>query len=243
MRPLIGITCQRIEATPAPPRLGVNRAYVASVEAAGGLPVLIPPMDETDDLESLLDRLDGIVFTGGADIDPALYGQANQAAEGIDPARDAVEVALAQAAARRGVPVLAICRGQQLINVALGGTLVQHVESHRQDAARETPTHDVDIVASGSVLARAAETSQISVNSLHHQVVDRVAPGLEVTALSAGGERWIEGIESADGSIVGVQCHPEHLAAATGWAARLFEHLVERAAAFRQGSTRVSAAG
>jgi putative glutamine amidotransferase len=242
MRPLIGITCQRIDAASAPPRLGVNRAYVVSVEAAGGLPVLIPPMDDTDELESLLDRLDGIVFTGGADIDPAHYGQANQAAEGIDPARDAVEVALARAAARRGVPVLAICRGQQLVNVALGGTLVQHVESHRQDAPREAPTHDVDIVAPGSVLARSAETSRISVNSLHHQVVDQVAPGLEVTALSADGDRWIEGIESPDGSIVGVQCHPEHLAPATGWAARLFEHLVEGARAFRQASAPASAA-
>jgi putative glutamine amidotransferase len=172
MRPLIGITCQRIDASSGPPRVGVNHAYVASVEAAGGLPVLIPPMDDTRDLESLLDGLDGIVFTGGGDIDPALYGQPNTGAEGIDPARDAVEVALARAAAGLGMPVLAICRGQQLLNVALGGTLVQHMESHRQHAPREAPTHEVDIIAPGSVLARAAAATRISVNSLHHQVVD-----------------------------------------------------------------------
>lgn len=242
MRPLIAVTGQKLEVSSGPARVGVNAAYVESVAAAGGLPVVVPPLADVAGVGRFLDAIDGIVLTGGGDVDPGLYGEANAGSKGIDPDRDAVEVALVRGAIERGLPMLGICRGQQLINVALGGTLIQDVDGHLQAGDREAVTHEVEIVAPESVLGRAAGGRRIAVNTFHHQVVGEVAPGLQVTALSAEGEpRWIEGLESADGGIVGVQCHPEHLRGATGWAATLFAHLVERARDYRSATASASA--
>ena len=229
-RPLIGITCGAFGNEP--PKFGQNQAYVRAIDAAGGVPILVPPMSD-DAALVLLSRLDGILFTGGPDVDPRLYGQANNGSQEPDPGRDATELVLARAAAADRVPVLGICRGQQLINVALNGTLIQDMAGHNQKEdgrAREEITHSVEIVERSSALAKiAAGSLEIPVNSLHHQVVDRLGEGLKVTARSSG-DGHIEGFESEDGSIVAVQCHPEHLTDHP-WARELFRELVERAAA------------
>ena len=227
-RPLIGITCGAVSTEPA--KYGQNQAYIRAVDEAGGTPLLVPPMSE-EAARGLLGRIDGILFTGGPDVDPARYGQANQGSQEPDPGRDETELVLARAAAAEGMPILGICRGQQLINVAFNGTLVQDMGGHSQKEAghaRDETTHSVSILDAESALARiAGESSEIPVNSFHHQVIDRLGEGLKVTARSAE-DGYIEAIESADGSIVAVQCHPEHLTELP-WARELFRELVERA--------------
>lgn len=229
-RPLIGITCGAIGTQPS--KYGQNQAYIHAVDEAGGVPLLIPPMSE-ESARALLARVDGILFTGGPDLDPRHYGQPMNGSEEPDPARDATELILARAAAEARMPVLAICRGQQLINVALAGTLVQHMTGHDQKATghgRDDITHAVQVLDPESALAGiAGGHSEIPVNSFHHQVVDKVGEGLKVTARSPG-DGHIEGLESLDGSIVAVQCHPEHLTR-HDWARELFANLVERARA------------
>ena len=233
-RPLIGITCGAFGTEP--PKFGQNQAYIRAIDEAGGVPLLVPPMSD-DAALVLLSRLDGILFTGGPDVDPGLYGQVNNGSLEPDPGRDATELLLARAAAASRVPILGICRGQQMINVALNGTLIQDMAGHDQKAhgrPRDEITHSVEIVERSSALAKIASgSSEIPVNSFHHQVIGRVGEGLKVTARSPE-DGHIEGIESEDGSIVAVQCHPEHLTE-HAWARELFRDLVERAAARSDG--------
>lgn len=228
-RPIIGITCGAVGTQP--PKYGQNQAYVRAIDEAGGVPLLLPPMSE-DAARGLVGRLDGILFTGGPDVDPRHYGEANNGSHEPDPDRDATELDLVRAALAAGLPTLGICRGQQVINVALKGTLVQDMRGHDQKEsgrARHEITHSVQILDSASALARiAAGNAEIPVNSFHHQVVDKLGDGLRVTALSPE-DGHIEAVESEDGTIVAVQCHPEHLTA-HAWADRLFRDLVERAA-------------
>ena len=180
------------------------RDYARRIAEAGGLPVLLSL--ETD-AEQIVGRLDGIVLPGGTDVDPALYG-AEPASELMDPepARDAQELALLDAAAAAELPVLAICRGLQVVNVWRGGTLHQQVPAH---GCFEEPPHKLQhevTFTSGSVLAGVYGPSMI-VNSLHHQTVDRLGEGLRVTAESPDGT--VEGLECADAPVVAVQWHPE----------------------------------
>lgn len=224
-RPLIGITCGSIGGDPG--KYGQNRSYVKAVEDAGGIPLLIPPQSSIDEL---FEVLDGIVFTGGGDVEPTVYDDENRGSVGIDAERDATEIALAREAASRGTPILGICRGQQVINVALDGGLLQDVGDHRQPDSRDAVTHAVEVLP-GSRLAEVLG-AQVQVNTFHHQVVDpeRVGRGLKVTAFSSDGNRFIEGLESEDGAIVTVQWHPEDLTDREE-ARRLFRHLVAAAAA------------
>ncbi len=180
--------------------------YARAVLAAGGLPVFLPSSAEP---ACYGDRLDGLLLSGGADIDPARYGQEPRADLFTpEPARDTFELGLLDGAAAAGIPVLGICRGIQVLNVHGGGTLHQHVAAH---ACFEQPTnsiaHRVDFVA-GSVLA-SVYGSSIQVNSLHHQTIDQVADGFAVTANSEDGT--IEGLESTEHPWLGVQWHPEML--------------------------------
>lgn len=182
------------------------RDYARRVAEAGGLPVLLSL--DTNPVQ-IVERLDGIVLPGGTDVDPALYGAA-PASELMDPepARDANELDLLDAAAAAGVPVLAICRGLQVVNVWRGGTLHQHVPAH--GCFEEPPDklqHEVTF-APGSVLAGVYGTS-VMVNSLHHQTVDRLGEGLEITAEAPDGT--VEGLECRDAPVVAVQWHPELL--------------------------------
>jgi putative glutamine amidotransferase len=233
MKPRIGLTTtpaavdgRRVEQ--------VNQTYVDAVVRAGGLPFVLPVLDP-DDAASALLALDGLLLTGGGDVEPSLYG-ALPVAEvyGLDPARDTSEIALVRAAARARLPVLGICRGAQVLNVALGGSLVQHVpavtgvDHCRRDRAYEF-VHRVRVDPQ-SVLAGVAGTD-VPVNSLHHQAVDAPGAGLRAVAWSEDG--IIEGIESdPDGDstrLLGVQWHPELLAGHDAHE-RLFAWLVTEAA-------------
>jgi len=171
------------------------------------------------------------VLTGGEDVDPARYGeQRSEKVRSVNAARDATEAALIEEARARGTPVLAICRGIQILNVALGGTLVQDIPSqcettidHDDEGARNSRTHEVAIEP-GSIIAKAIGTDHLSVNSFHHQSVKRVADGMRVTARSPDGV--IEGIESTDDDwwVMAVQWHPEEMTdSAEPWDRGLFK--------------------
>lgn len=192
----------------------VNRAFVDAVVRAGGIPFGIPVL-EAADVETALLAVDGVLLSGGGDIDPTRYG-ALPVPEvfGIDPGRDAFEVALVLAAARAGLPVLGICRGCQVMNVAMGGSLHQHVPAltgrdHFQKQFSMVPVHEIRVTP-GTLLSEVVKTTTVEVNSLHHQAVDRVGVGLQVVAWSDDG--LVEGVESATTArLLGVQWHPELL--------------------------------
>lgn len=215
-RPKIGITVSQ--------RRGLEyyKPYLRAVEAAGGEPVEI--MAGSD----LLPPLDGLLLPGGWDVDPALYGEEPDSTVGqIDRELDDTEVNLFRQAREGDIPVLGICRGQQVINVAMGGSLVQHLEGHEVRAfGRSHLAHRVD-VDPASELGRAVGQSEMRVNSLHHQAVGSLAPGLRQTA--TGEDGTVEGVESDDGLIVAVQCHPEELTGELPWARSLFERFIARA--------------
>jgi putative glutamine amidotransferase len=199
-------------------RLRLNEAYLRAVERAGALPVVIPPVRRAADVARFLDGVDALLLTGGEDVAPARYGAAPHPKTGAPhPARDATEIALVEAARERRLPTLAICRGIQLLNVALGGTLVQDIPSecpnaldHDPPTPRDARVHTVTIER-GSRLASLIGTDEIRVNSFHHQSVAHVAPSLAITARSPDG--IIEAVEwsTPDWLVVGVQWHPEEL--------------------------------
>ncbi|HET9426712.1 MAG TPA: gamma-glutamyl-gamma-aminobutyrate hydrolase family protein [Gemmatimonadaceae bacterium] len=212
----------------------VNRAYTDAILDAGMIPLLVPPMTG-ESAPSILDAVQGLVLTGGEDIDPAYFGAERHPATGpANELRDECELALAREAARRGMPTLAICRGVQVLNVALGGTLVQDIPSevsktiqHQAKGERGQRVHDVAINP-GSRLGQIVGSAAIRTNSFHHQSVERVAPGLEITATSSDGV--IEAVECADRAwwAVGVQWHPEELTKTPeDWDRRLFSAFAE----------------
>ena len=220
--PLIGVTGRRWSAarlaSAVPPAMSgltvdVHFAdYAASIAAAGGIPV---QLTRDAPIPALLDRLDGLVLSGGADIEPLRYGATPEPELGeVEADRDAWEFALFSAASTLSMPVLGICRGLQLVNVAYGGTLRQHVElddgaGHPQwDVDGRVATHEVTTVA-GTTL-RGLVGPSLGVNSLHHQVVNTVGAGLVVTAHAS--DDVVEGLETSDGSVLAVQWHPELLA-------------------------------
>jgi putative glutamine amidotransferase len=211
-RPLIGIAVGRI---PVNDRLidGTQRDYGDRIAEAGGIPLQLLGRSDVP-VEVALDRLDGIVLTGGGDVAPELYG-AQPAAEsgGVDIERDHAELALVAEAASLGLPVLAVCRGIQLVNVARGGTLVQHLpavtsEPHLVVDRRTELVHSVRIDPDSS-LRNIVGPDDLGVNSLHHQAVDRVGRGLVAVAWAEDGT--VEGLEDRDRRIIGVQWHPEQL--------------------------------
>jgi putative glutamine amidotransferase len=197
-------------------RSGVNSAYVRAVLRAGGVPLILAPLIGVDHNDRLLDTLDGLVLTGGEDVDPAFYGADPHPALGsVDVVRDAFELALFRDAWARRIPTLAICRGIQLVNVALGGSLWQDIAAerpgalaHQQPDGRDARTHEVHITP-GSRLAQALGTTQCQVNSFHHQSIRNLASGLVITARAPDGE--IEGVESGPQApwLLAVQWHPE----------------------------------
>ena len=166
--------------------------------------------------------MDALLLTGGGDIDPALYGADSRDARNISAERDETEIALVLEARRRGIPTLAICRGIQVLNVALGGTLIQDIGKewpgalpHDPGVSRTTLSHRIT-VAGGSRTEAALGTAEAEVNSIHHQAVDRLAEGLQITARADDGV--VEAVEAVDPEwwAVGVQWHPEDLAAESG---------------------------
>jgi len=232
VRPVIGITTYAQEASWGVWRLPaalIPLDYVDAVERAGGRPVLIPPSEEG--VGETLDTLDGIVFSGGADVDPSLYGaEPHPETDTPQARRDAGEMALLEAALERDLPTLAICRGFQLLNIARGGDLVQHLpdavgnEEHKQ-VPGVFAEHQVE-VKDGTRLA-AMVGARSDVTSHHHQGIGRVGAGLVETAWARDGT--LEGVEDPSlRFLVGVQWHPE-----AGEDEALFENLVEEARAYR----------
>jgi putative glutamine amidotransferase len=230
-KPRIGVTCSPLRGA------AYYAPYLRAVSAAGGEPVTLDPAPDglaPETATALVHMIDGLLVPGGWDVDPPAYGEArDEETPNVDPPLDLTEIALVRAAVDDGVPVFGICRGQQVINVALGGSLRQHIDGHDMHGhPRHLLAHAIDIVP-GSELATAVSSGSVMVNSLHHQSVKDVAPGLQVTARSPDGV--VEGIESADGMIVAVQCHPEELLGQEGWAMDLFRRFVTRVADHERG--------
>lgn len=205
--------------TPAAPLGKLNAAYVQALQGAGLLFRVIPPLDDVAEASAVLSEVAALVLTGGVDVDPARYGAApHSKTQPPYPARDASEIALIAAAREAALPTLAICRGMQILNVALGGTLVQDIASQRPTALlhttamrRDERAHRVS-VQDDSRLAAVIGATEISVNSFHHQALDRVAATLRVVATAP--DSIIEGVETAAGDpwwVLGVQWHPEEL--------------------------------
>lgn len=198
--------------TPAHDRrdLALGLAYAASVEAAGAAAMVIPPFAPAPHLETILGHIDGLLLSGGPDIDPVLYGQAPGPELGpVDLELDRFELAVLGGALERDLPVLAICRGAELLNVHCGGTLRQHIEGHRQTEPGDVATERVTI-APGSRLAAGLGMTDAGVNQFHHQAIDAVGDGLRAVAWA--GDGTIEGIEHAERDfVVGVQWHAEGL--------------------------------
>jgi putative glutamine amidotransferase len=215
--PLIGLT---LDSEPAGgwskmPWYAIRQNYFAAIAAAGGLPVALPHMPEL--AETYLDRIDALVVTGGAfDVDPKFFGATHRhPTVSLKENRTAFELAVLNGALERDMPVLGICGGQQLLNVALGGTLIQHIPdsvpnalAHEQPNPRTEAGHNVAITP-GSLLHRVVGTTAMAVNSAHHQAADAVGPGVAITARAPDGV--IEAIEDATRKFcLGVQWHPEY---------------------------------
>lgn len=221
MRPIIGISSRTIVDDPRnPPLLGVRRGYVDAILDAGGVPLLIPPGIDGDMLRNMYPMFDGVLLSGGADIDPRLYGEDAHPRLGmLEPDRDTTEFPLARWAVADGKPLFAICRGMQVLNVALGGTLYQDLGSQHPSAIEHdigSIEHDWNRqdhlmqVAPTSRLATMLGTTEAGVNSLHHQALRTIAPQVEVVAQAPDG--IVEAIEGTNEAwVVGVQCHPEQL--------------------------------
>ncbi|HEU0165032.1 MAG TPA: gamma-glutamyl-gamma-aminobutyrate hydrolase family protein, partial [Thermomicrobiales bacterium] len=216
-------------------RYSLASTYVDSVIAAGGTPIILP--ESIDDAQSVLDLVDGLVLSGGSDLDPALYGDStiHPTTYGVDPERDSFDIRVFKLAVEQDKPVLGICRGIQSINVALGGTLIQDIDSeipenvvHRQQKIGKNnleTSHSVTIVDEVNPLFAAVGTRNMIVNSFHHQSVRDLAPGLVVTAVAEDGV--IEGLWHPGMSFgMAVQWHPEMLAARHDDHAAIFRALV-----------------
>ncbi|MHB0963464.1 MAG: gamma-glutamyl-gamma-aminobutyrate hydrolase family protein [Gemmatimonadaceae bacterium] len=198
-------------------RVRVNEAYVRALQSVGLVPLVVPPSLSPDETRAVVARVAGVVLSGGEDVDPARYGAARHPATQKPKAgRDFTELALVEAARDARRPLLAICRGLQLLNVALGGTLVQDLGmlrpgeiGHSLESSRTHRVHGVTIL-SGSRLAAAIGASAIDVNSIHHQAVDTLAPSLRATAYAPDGV--VEAVETTgDWWTLAVQWHPEEL--------------------------------
>jgi putative glutamine amidotransferase len=256
-KPIIGVTVSEIRAKedaqrvrhgePTQTEMTLGLAYMRAVERAGGLPVALPPLRD-ENVGPLLEQLSGLLLTGGPDIDPACYGAEAHAELGpIDHDVDVFEIELCRQADRRGLPILGICRGAQVLNVARDGSLIQHLPEiangtieHRQTEPGDRTTHEVQ-VAPDSGLAQTTGGGPVQVNSFHHQAIERLGAGLRPVAWAPDGV--IEAVEDPareDGQLVlGVQWHAETLTEKAEQLA-LFERLVqaaERAAAHKRADT------
>lgn len=217
-KPLIGLTTSRMQNLAKLPIFGTNIPYAKSIADAGGIPFLIPLSLSDDDLDLLLSRVDGILLTGGYDVDPRRYGnQLHPKVEGVDADRDRVEIHLVQALIQLGKPFFGICRGFQIINIALGGSLYEDLPEQfsseiihdNHDHPRNYLAHTVD-VRSGSRLSEFLGIGDKDVNSLHHQGVNRLGRGLQLSAMAP--DRLVEAFELVDYPFgLAVQWHPEEL--------------------------------
>jgi putative glutamine amidotransferase len=245
-KPMIGVTVSEIRAKedaqrvrhgePTQTEMTLGLSYMRAVERAGGLPVALPPL-KSENVDQLLDKLSGLLLTGGPDLDPACYGAEPHPELGpIDHDVDVFEIELCRQADRRGMPILGICRGTQVLNVARQGSLIQHLPDftdgaieHRQKEPGDQTTHEVR-VAPDSGLAQTTGGGPVDVNSFHHQAIDRLGIGLRPVAWAKDGViEAVEGEQQDDGRFVlGVQWHAETLVEEAEQLA-LFERLVQAA--------------
>ncbi|NTV62647.1 MAG: gamma-glutamyl-gamma-aminobutyrate hydrolase family protein [Oscillochloris sp.] len=219
-RPLIGISCMNSQDSQGGNLMAVRPAYVRALEAAGGVPLLIHLSDDLTMVRQLYDLCDGILLPGGDDVDPAYYNEEPHPALGdVDRQRDAVEIALARWSREDGTPLMGICRGIQVINVAFGGSLYQDIPCQLPTAADhranvklqryDLGTHPIALEPD-SWLAEQLAGDVVQGNTMHHQALKDVAPGLRVVGQSPDGV--IEAVEGRGTQlVVAVQCHPEHL--------------------------------
>jgi putative glutamine amidotransferase len=237
-RPLIGITADETKSfyPPHRPLFSLNQVYARAIEESGGVPLILPPILSEDSMREVFTRLDGIIFSGGGDINPSIYDEpAHSTLWGLSEDRDRVELELARWAARQEKPFLGICRGTQVLNVALGGTLVQDIPSEVPDALQHSfddstiprgyIAHPVKVVE-GSHLRQVLQSEIVPVNSWHHQSLKRIAPILKVVAQAPDGV--VEAVEiEAHRFAIGVQWHPEWMYMDHPEMKRLFTALVE----------------
>ena len=210
---------------------------VESVRQAGGIPFILPFVTTVEEAKEFLERVDGLLLSGGADVDPAHYGEEPERALGsVDPDRDLAELLYIEAAKQSGMPMLGICRGSQILNVAFGGSLYQDIGSavrgsikHGQSQPGKFPSHSITIDKS-SRLYQLIGQEQVKVNSFHHQAVKDIAPGFKVTATAPDGV--VEGYEGfPQYNVLAIQFHPEYFVADNKdplWL-KIFEDLIERA--------------
>ena len=244
--PLVAVTAT-VRDVDGVERVRLNAAYIRALEWAGLVPLVVPPLARSEAVARILDVVSGILLSGGEDVDPSRYGESPHPDLGpVNCARDETELALLARAREMGIPTLAICRGIQVVNVGLGGTLVQDLPSQREAASlhdlddeRDTRVHGVS-VDPASRLASIVGAQTVGVNSIHHQAIDRLGDGMRISARADDGT--VEGVESSDPTwwMVGVQWHPEELTATPEpWDRRLFSAFAEACRA-RLSSTSTS---
>lgn len=219
-KPIIGITTNTLAMAEGPhlafERSYVNHDYVDALTQAGAVPLLLPIIADEESIDLQVSCLDAVVISGGPDVNPLLYGEEpSDKLEFINPERDVFELSVIRAAIKRKLPILGICRGLQILNVAFGGTLYQDVaeisegQQHSQKAKKHVPSHTVEIVPHSKLYA-LIEESTVFTNSLHHQAIKKLALGFKVNAVAKDG--LIEGFEKdGDEFILGVQWHPENM--------------------------------
>lgn len=238
-RPIIGIPCRTVPEAWYPPVAGNTVSYLRAVEAAGGIPLLVHCTRDAEVIDAHYGHCDALLLAGGQDVDPQFYGAApHSRLEQTDPLQDEIEIALIRRAIHDGMPILGICRGIQILNVALGGTLYQDVPSelpHALDHGTSNEQRGMDFLAhtmtldENAWLAQQLDAIELTVNTVHHQALARIADELRVVGRAPDGV--VEAVEGSGSSfVVGVQCHPEMLweQADPRWA-RMFEHFVQLA--------------
>lgn len=234
-KPMIGLTAALMREGEAH-WYKTNDGYVDSIVRARGVPLLLTPTDDPEDQRRYLEQIDGLLIPGGEDTAPCFYGEEpHPAVTSTDRRLDRFEIALVRLAREEGKPILGICRGHQLLNIAWGGTLYQDIPSqfpgaishYQHTATRDEPFHRVTLEPE-SWLARMFEETQLETNTFHHQGVKKLAPGFRCTARTADG--LAEGLESSDGAVLGVQWHPESMSHVDPVQQRLFDRFVERCA-------------
>lgn len=221
-KPIIGISCGSSMQKERAKGDNYNRVpyeYIEAIEAAGGIPVLIPFLNKTENIKAIVEKIDGLLLPGGRDIEPKRYGEKPAGVKETDLIKDALEFPLIKFAIKQDLPILGICRGCQVLNVAFGGTLLQDIKTnikHVQKEPRNKATHRIKI-KKGSLFFKIVKKENIWVNSFHHQALKDIAPHFQATAYAEDG--IIEAIESLPTEqagkkhnfILAVQCHIEHL--------------------------------
>ncbi len=210
--PVIGISCAT---HPTEEKYYIVKDYVKAVDASGGVPILIPPFKSETGIKRIARFLDGLLLSGGKDLDPKFYGEEPVGVWRIDPEKDSLELMLTKAVLKRDIPVLGICRGCQVLNVIGGGSIIQHLSpkdkkiKHWQIAPDDYPTHELNLKKRTKLFKIVGKT-RIRVNSFHHQSIKDVAKGYRVSGVAADGT--VESIESVSKRwVIGVQFHIEYL--------------------------------